>query len=193
VAAQSIDSYEALMNFIHTGGDYSRESPGAPIAYKLSYLKDNSPGRFSFTTDYTMQTCERVSQRVKVTLKQIRVEDDGGDGGDLELYGTIWADSLQDGATMFNRNSDNYVGIDSGAAWPSGSFISEAIIPVSPQPGQSIQLGAYLVDYDSWSYDDQIGNEVVEAPYELGWRRDVNVLLTGDSARVIVTFGLEPI
>ena len=31
------------------------------------------------------------------------------------------------------------------------------------------------------------------APYELGWRRDVDVLLTGDSARVVVTFSMQPI
>src|SRR6266568_4306132 len=39
MAAQSIDSYDALMAFIKSGGNYSKDSPGAPIAYKLAYLK----------------------------------------------------------------------------------------------------------------------------------------------------------
>jgi thiol-activated cytolysin len=192
-AARTIDSYDALIEFIKSGGDYSKDSPGAPIAYKLSYLEDNSPGRFSFTTDYTMTTCDRVSQQVKVTLKQIRVEDDGGDSGDLELYGEIWADSIDAGAVLFSRDSDNYVQVGNGQTWPNGSFIAQSIIGVKPQPGQDIQVGAFLVDYDSLSNDDLIGNEVVSAPFELGWRRDVDVLLTGDDARVIVTFALEPI
>ena len=87
-AAQTIDSYEALIDFIKTGGNYSRESPGAPIAYKLSYLKDNSPARMSFTTDYEVKDCVRVSQKVKVTLQLDRGRERGGDrGDDLELYG----------------------------------------------------------------------------------------------------------
>src|SRR5215470_5945766 len=70
-ASQTIDSYDALINFIKSGGNYSRQSPGAPIAYKLSYLKDNSPARMSFTTDYTVRDCARVSQQVVVTLNSI--------------------------------------------------------------------------------------------------------------------------
>jgi len=31
-AVQTIDSYDSLINFIKTGGNYSRTSPGAPIA-----------------------------------------------------------------------------------------------------------------------------------------------------------------
>src|SRR6201999_426721 len=61
-AAQAIDSYDSLIAFIKAGGNYSRQSPGAPIAYKLSYLKDNSPARMSFTTDYTVRDCARVAQ-----------------------------------------------------------------------------------------------------------------------------------
>ncbi len=192
-AARTIDSYEALLDFIREGGDYSRQSPGAPIAYKLAYLGDNSPGRMSFTTDYTVTECNRVSQKVKVTLKSIRVEDAGGDAGDdLELYGTIFAES-NNRVNLFNRGESSQVTIRQGEAWPSGSFISETIINVTPQPGNRIRLGASLIDYDPTSYNDSMGNEVVDAPFELGWRRDINVLLTGDDARVIVTIGLTPI
>src|ERR1043165_5740424 len=93
-ASQTIDSYDALINFIKSGGNYSRQSPGAPIAYKLSYLKDNSPARMSFTTDYTVRDCARVSQQVVVTLDSI-ICDQASDGvfGDhtLEVYGQITA------------------------------------------------------------------------------------------------------
>src|SRR5690606_15664725 len=86
-AVATIDSYEALIAFIKSGGNYSRESPGAPIAYKLSYLKDNSPARMSFTTDYEVRDCVRVAQKIKVTLKSIAVDDAGGDGGNaLEIF-----------------------------------------------------------------------------------------------------------
>jgi thiol-activated cytolysin len=194
-AAQTIDSYEALIDFIKEGGNYSRESPGAPIAYKLHHLRDNTPGRLSFTTDYTIQECERVSQKVKVTLKSIRVEDAGGDAGDdLELYGQITATGVEGTAMLFDKSSDHQVTIRQGEAWPSGGFISESIVDVSPQPGNQITLRASLMDQDGFlNPDDSIGNETVVAPFELGWRRDVTLLLTGDDARVVVTIGLQPI
>jgi thiol-activated cytolysin len=193
VAAMSIDNYDQLMNFIKQGGNYSKESPGAPIAYKLAYLKDNSPGRLSFTTDYDVKDCERVSQKIKVTLQAIRVENAGGDAGDdLELYGTVWADGV-DRQILFNRNSDNWIRVHQGEAFPQSGEISEQVLEVTPNASGQIVLGANLVDQDDLSGDDGLGNEVMIAPFELGWRRNVDVTLTGSSARVIATFSLQPI
>lgn len=192
-AARTIDSYEALIDFIKDGGNYSKDSPGAPIAYKLNYLKDNSPGRLSLTTDYEVKECERVSQKVKVTLKSIRVESDGGDSGDdLELYGRIWVQGTS-GATLLDKGTNTYVVIREGDTWPQGAFVNEAIIDVRPSAGQRIELGADLWDYDPISANDAMGREVANASFEAGWRRDVQVMLTGDDARVVVTFGLQPI
>jgi thiol-activated cytolysin len=192
-AARTIDSYEALIDFIKDGGDYSRESPGAPIAYKLAYLADNSPGRISLTTDYDVKQCERVSQKVKVTLKSIRVESDGGDAGDeLEIYGRITAQGTS-AATLFDRSSGNHVAVGEGQTWPQGQFVSEAVIQVRPQGGSSIRLTTDLWDWDPVSANDHLGGEVVIAPFELGWRRDYTAILTGDGARVLVTFNLQPI
>jgi thiol-activated cytolysin len=192
-AAQSIDSYDALMDFIKEGGDYSKESPGAPISYKLSYLRDNEPARLSFTEDYQIKTCERVSQKVKVTLKSITVEDAGGDdSNDLELFGSIWP-SANNNSVMFDRDDDHYVVIRAGETWPQSNVIAETILDVVPREGSTISLGANLKDYDFWSPNDSMGNETVIAPFETGWRRDIPILLTGDDARVVVNFSIEPI
>jgi hypothetical protein len=193
-AAMAIDSYQGLLDFIHSGGDYSKDSPGAPIAYKLAYLTDNAPARLSFTDDYTVKTCERVSQKVLVKLKSIQVEDAGGDAGDdLELYGRIWTSGVA-AQTLFDRGEGDAVTIHQGQMWPSsGGEISESILEVSPQAGASIGVGADLTDSDGIFPDDSMGNETVIAPFETGWRRDVQVLLTGDSARIVVTFELTPV
>jgi thiol-activated cytolysin len=195
-AAQAIDSYEALIDFIHQGGDYTRESPGAPIAYKLAYLADNSPARLSFTDAYTVTSCERVSQRVLVRLKSIHVDSAGGDAGDdLELYGKITAVGA-DEQVLFERGSGDYVGIDQGQFFNAGSYIGEAILAVTPTQGSTIRLSAHLRDTDGgtiFNPDDQIGNEVVVAPFETGWRREVSMFLSGDDALVRVVFELTPI
>jgi thiol-activated cytolysin len=200
-AAQSIDSYEALLDFIHSGGDYTRESPGAPIAYKLSYLANNAPARLSFTDDYTVKTCDRVSQRVLVKLKSIQVEDAHGDpSSDLEIFGKVEASGAdaQASATgtqnLFDHNEDNYVAIGQGTIYPiSGDEISESILTVSPQAGATIQLHADLWDSDGILPDTHVGDETVSIPFELGWRKPVVVRLSGDGTKVNVTLELQPI
>lgn len=190
-AVQTIDSYEALIAFIKGGGNYSKDSPGAPIAYKLSYLKDNSPARMSMTDDYDVKDCTRVSQKLLVTLSSIAVDDAGGDSGDdLELYGDIWAEGV-DTQNLFHKDSSNYVQIHQGSQF--GQPIAQAVIDVSPQAGQSISLHAHLFDQDTFSPDDDMGNEVSVNPFETGWRKDVTVNLTGDSARIRVVFSIAPI
>jgi thiol-activated cytolysin len=193
-AAMAIDSYEALIAFIHSGGDYTRESPGAPIAYKLAYLANNAPARLSFTDAYTVKTCERVSQKVLVKLKSIQVESAGGDSGsDVELFGRIWATGTEE-QTLLERGEGDHIGIHEGQIFPAGApEISESILTVTPQAGATIQLHADLWDSDGILPDDHMGNEVVIAPYETGWRKDVTVFLSGDSAKIQITFELQPI
>jgi thiol-activated cytolysin len=190
-AVQAIDNYDALITFIKDGGNYSKMSPGAPIAYKLSYLKDNSPARMSVTTDYDMKECTRVSQKIRVTLQSIAVDDAGGDSGDdLELYGDIWAEGSST-QSLFHKDSGNYVQIHQGSQF--GQPIAESVIDVVPQAGQVIKLHAHLIDQDTFSPDDDMGNEVAIEPYETGWRKDVTVTLTGDSARIRVNYSIAPI
>ena len=193
-AVQTIDSYEALKEFIKTGGNYSKASPGAPIAYKLSYLKDNSPARMSFTTDYEVKECTRVSQRIRITLNAIAVDDAGGDAGDdLELYGRIWVEGANAG-TLFNRNSDNYVRVREGQQFGAGQPLAETVVAVSPKAGETIRLRADMDDVDDFlNPDDDIGNETSVNPFETGWRKESTIILTGDGSRVRVVLSLQPI
>lgn len=195
-ATHTIDSYEALKEFIKNGGDYSAASPGAPIAYKLNYLRDNSPARMSFTTDYEVKECSRVAQKIKVTLKSIMVESAGGDSGDdLELYGTITAQGAAPTASsLFGKSSSQAVTIRQGETFPNGSFVSEAIIDVSPTAGSTIRFSTNIWDADGFlNGDDLIGNDVLLNPFEGGWRRERTMILTGSEARVKLLFALQPI
>lgn len=195
-ATQTIDSYDSLISFIKTGGNYSRQSPGAPIAYKLSYLKDNSPARMSFTTDYQVRDCVRVAQRVQVTLQSIAVDQasDGiGTDHTLEVYGQITATGAGAAQTLFNKDGDHHVSISQGETFGGGSSpLAQTVIDVAPKAGQSIRLGAHLFDQDTIG-DDDLGNEVSVNPFESGWRKDVTVTLTSGSGRLRVNFSLTPI
>ncbi len=187
-AVQTIDSYDALIAFIKQDGNYSRESPGAPIAYKLAYLKDNSPARMSETTSYDVHDCVRVSQKVLVTLRSIAVDS----GGDQTVYGNVSGKATTTG-TLFDKTSSNAVTIKQGQAFGSSAApVGQAVIDVVPQPGNSIDLSAHLWGTGFFS-DHDLGNETVGQPFETGWRKSTTVTLTGSGAQVRAIFDLQPI
>ncbi len=187
-AVQTIDSYDALIAFIKSGGNYSRQSPGAPIAYKLAYLKDNAPARMSFTTSYDVHDCVRVSQKVKVTLQSIAVDS----GGDKTVMGTVDASATSSG-TLFSKDSSDAVVIKQGQSFGSAaSPIGEAVIDVVPQPGNAIQLHAALSD-KGLLFTHDLGTEAAAQPFETGWRKTTTLTLTGSGSQVRVVFELTPI
>jgi thiol-activated cytolysin len=196
-ASQTIDSYDALISFIKTGGNYSRQSPGAPIAYKLAYLKDNSPARMSFTTDYTVRDCARVSQQVVVTLNSISCDqaDDGAFDSTLEVFGQITAQGSGDPQNLYNKGTGGAVSLKGGQMFGS-PMISQAVITVTPKAGQAIRLHAHLWDDDTFlgiPASDDLGDELLLNPFETGWRKNVTITLTSGSGVLKVNLSLEPI
>jgi thiol-activated cytolysin len=195
LAAQSIDSYEGLRDLVRSGGNYSPDSPGAPIAYRLSYLGDNSPARLSLSQEYTARSCARVNQQVRVTLRGIYVEEAGDDGDELELYGVVWARGSGEAEALFHRKDNELVIINEGETWPPSGPLAEVIVDVTPEAGEVVVTGADLVDQDGlFDADDPLGGSDVEAPFESGWRRDVTLYLSNsEGARVEVLLALQPI
>jgi thiol-activated cytolysin len=195
-AAGSLGSYEDLIDFIQDGGDYSRTSPGAPIAYKLAYLADNEPARMSFADQYDEKRCERVSQKVLIRLEKIDVMTVGGEIGEgdgLEVYGAIQATGSAGPVTIFERGREDRIEIKQGQPWPQGGSVLEAVVDVTPQRGNSIQLGALLHDRDELLGDELLGDQAGTLPFETGWRRDASLFLTGGGSQVLVTLSLAPI
>ena len=120
-ATGAINGFEGLVEYIQKGGNYSKDSPGAPIAYKLAYL-DNAVATLAFTTDYAERTCVKNRADMRVTLKGI--EHVGGDdvGGNIELFGQIGiAYPTPDSPLVDCWTGGEYVAI-----WysPDGSWIS---------------------------------------------------------------------
>src|SRR5262249_33792119 len=192
-AAGVIDGYDKLVEFVKKGGNYSKDSPGAPIAYKLAYLKDNVPARMSWSYDYQVKDCVRVTQKVQVVLRNIYVETASDAGGDLEIYGSVSAYGAGATQWLFDKDSSQYVKIAGGETCPAQGVMGEAVVDVPPAPGGTIHLGAALWDYDPTPANDALGSEERDLPFDLGWRKDVQLLFTGSASRVWVSLHLEPI
>ncbi|MFM2152368.1 MAG: hypothetical protein RL199_803 [Pseudomonadota bacterium] len=85
-----VSGFDGVVSYIKKGGNYSKESPGAPIAYKLAYL-DNTVTKLAFTTDYAERVCTKNQGTVKASLSSVKhlAGEDTGDKDHVELRGRI--------------------------------------------------------------------------------------------------------
>jgi thiol-activated cytolysin len=91
-AGQSVDGFDAFKNYIKSGGNFSKTSPGAPISYKLRYIKDNTIGKIVFAASYPIRTAiprtDNIRYDVDVYFYEIKSQLDDW-GWDCEIRGTI--------------------------------------------------------------------------------------------------------
>ena len=85
-----VRGFDGVVSYIKKGGNYSKASPGAPIAYKLAYL-DNTVTKLAFTTDYAEKECTKNQGSVRATLSGVRhlSGEDSGDDKHVELRGRV--------------------------------------------------------------------------------------------------------
>lgn len=66
-----------LGDWIRTGGTFSRQSPGAPIAFSTRYLRsDNRVAGAAFTTDYSKPTCVSNPEKIVSVKRSYEIHDD---------------------------------------------------------------------------------------------------------------------
>lgn len=196
IAVQAVYGVEELREFIESGGSWSADSPGAPIAYKLAYLHDDSPARYALVTDYEVEECERVSQDVRVALDHLTVVADGSDGGSaLELYGNVWVEDAEGNAYwLWSQPEENAVAIENGQSWPLMGELGSQIVPVAPEAGEALYLRVSLADDDpAPNPDDSFGNLTIARPFEDGWRAEVPVSAADGDQHIEIHFSLTPV
>jgi thiol-activated cytolysin len=190
----SIGGYDELVTFIRRGGTYSKDSPGAAIAYKLSYVRDNAPVRLSYASTYSERTCTRVTQKLHVVFEKLVVDSAGSDvGGDLEVFGTVTARGTGANQPLASSPAAMYQQIASGQSFPSAGIIGEAIVPVRPLAGNALQIQTTLFESDSLA-TDSFGDGVVDAaPFEAGWRRTLLLHRSSGTQMITLRVSLTPV
>lgn len=90
-AAQTINGPADVYKFISEGGNYSKDSPGAPLSYKLRYIKRDFPiARQVLATEYPIRECKEVYQKFGIQLYGWRPYENGSEKN-LEIYGDMSA------------------------------------------------------------------------------------------------------
>lgn len=73
------DKAKGLEEYLKEGANFTRSSPGVPIAYQARYLRDNDVARVSFTTNYEVRTSEPDPVRIRALQLRFHTHDDDKD------------------------------------------------------------------------------------------------------------------
>ncbi len=99
-AAATVSGFDDMWNYIKSGGVYSKTSPGAPIAYKMRYLKDNSVTKIVMGTEYNVRDCDMIppdmGKTVTIDIQSMTVADRDGSSNNSDPYGYFRWDSVGD-------------------------------------------------------------------------------------------------
>ncbi|MBL9028332.1 MAG: thiol-activated cytolysin family protein [Myxococcales bacterium] len=198
-ATGAINGFEGLVAYIKNGGSYSKDSPGAPIAYKLAYL-DNAVTQLAFTTDYAERQCTKNRTDLHLDLVGIEHVSGGDPGGNVEIFGQV----VVRYPTATSPVEDCNTGGELAWVWisPDGSWISfPELTTWYPSAPTSIDLHDLPVDADQkicliadmWeedgstgelSSDDDFGIAGTLISFKDGWPGEHHVLThgTGDNS-----------
>ena len=190
-AVGAVDGIAGLKEYILGGGDYSKDSPGAPLSYKLRYLKDNSIGNIVLATKYNVRNCERVAFSYRVTAKHIYVNDDG-EAGPGDFFGDLATWSSQGNRhTFWDRSEANDVQIETGNTFP----IDETKQWTFTKPNREedyISVGGHMYE-DSGSRVRDLGFE--RKKFTLNNLPDgpINVIFTKFDTKITVQYEIRPL
>jgi len=156
---------QALNTYLTTGANWSAQSPGAPLGYRVNYLSDNTLATAAITTDYTERDYTPLDVMIGGVTLDIHTQDDDKD------------DSAGINITFYFDNQVVGGANDLGwhVRWPDNTFQSFAF-PFS----QPVSLAAVL-DAAASAPDPDPHNprglwmKVTEGHDNPGWRMSYDV------------------
>jgi thiol-activated cytolysin len=206
-ATAIIEGYDGLKQYITNGANYSNDSPGAPIAYKLAYL-DNALAELTFTSEYAERDCHK--NQATLTGEMVRIDHIGGSdwGGVLEVHGYVGmrvptaGNPVEDCYTggeeilIWHLPNDEWVPLPEGGDYTPASPVYETLEDVMIGPGSQLCIYAHFYEDDSFDSlfgtDDDFSWDNRLITFDMGWEGE-HVLQThgGGGNAIDVTIDLS--
>ncbi len=182
--AQGATSYDGVISYINKGGNYSNDSPGAPLEFQLAYLDDATSATFSLSQDYEAPNCSDTGT-ANVRLRNLVVA--AGNKPSRRVYGTVSATYAGQSRVLWKTDRDQAVDVQQSMAWPSsdqGAEIGSGTFSITPAGGSQITIDAHLKDVRSCLFcsDADLGQQSKVIDLKQGWRQEVLLRPTGDGA-----------
>ena len=197
-AVKTVFGVEGLMQYLVDGAEYSADSPGAPIAYKLAYL-DNSGVEFALTTEYSERQC--YDSHLDVTGELARLEYVGGndDDGGAEVFGWLEyrvadssdPDPCRPDAPGWQRVFDRGSGgaQDVYGIWIPTNPVQKTIYDFEVDQGANLCMRGHLKEADDCWFcsDDDFGTGAIgPIPLSAGWAGDHTLEFSDDGTVLAV-------
>lgn len=157
----STDKSAAIANLLTSSVTFDAGNVGAPIAFTLKHLADNSFAAMSFTNSFSVPNCIRIAQIIAVDLLRIdflNLDDEFGDGQDtVEIFGSLNVTDINNpsgGSTttnLFNSSEDSATIItrddidDVSSANTNGL---KKFIRINPEVVESLRFNSNLKEDD---------------------------------------------
>ncbi len=190
-AAQAINGPQEVYNYITNGGDYSKDSPGAPLSYKLRFLTPGTPvARVVLSTEYNVRQCDLAYPVFRILLNNIKLEDSNDGDGNTDLFGYVGGRLSYNGSWV--RRNDDVMDVYWGRSESSAlnfrgtHTVNDRIDIEVYRPDYDedyIQLYGRLTDKDVFE-DDFLGSRTFEVKLS-DLQINVPYLVSGDEPRLI--------
>ncbi len=86
-AVNAVRGFDGLKLHLLAGGNYDKNSPGAPVMYKLRYLSDNTIGRMVLTSEYQVRNVYRLCDWYRVYGMGLVCDSEDDAGSEAEFFG----------------------------------------------------------------------------------------------------------
>ena len=176
-AVTNVTTIEGVMNLINSEIAYYDEngqktsgatslniSAGAPIAYKLRYLKDNSIGNIILTSEYNVRNCvitksgKRTFKLVLNKIEVVSIDSERDMEFDIQVYTNPYINNSRPGRGNLLYYSYKTPSVDEGSSihLDRERTFTFTIKNENALKTDGIQIYAYVGDYDPHSSDDLI-------------------------------------
>ena len=160
-AGATINGFEDFKNYIQEGGNYSKSSPGAPISYKLRYIRDNSIGKIVFAASYPIVTAIPRTDNIEYDISTFmwKCHAHASDvGGNVELYGNVWTwpKRLGDGVKVDHmaRGSGSYFSVGENSEYEFTENTVTKRLWAGLKQTDTIMVYINLLEVDDWPDTD---------------------------------------
>ncbi|WP_025744013.1 thiol-activated cytolysin family protein [Aquimarina pacifica] len=164
-AAQVVTGPEGVYSYITEGGEYSVDSPGAPLGYTLRYIRPGFPvANVVLSSEYNIRTCYQAYQKYGIQLHGLKMVDSNGDNS-INLHGYMKAEIFQGGSlkgrVSYTRTSNNYITVDEDVFWsiPSNDDTLEVELYLPDLENDYVLLSAEFTEDDAFSSNEYLGKK----------------------------------
>ncbi len=143
-----IEGPTGVYSYIINGGNYSKDSPGKPLAYTLRYIKNDFPiARVVLASEYPVRSCDLAWPQYELKLVKIT----GSTLTNRELYGNLEIRMWSEAEGDFVRSNTDNPGVDN--AWWNRENKSEERVNVKKGDENAYEFDDPEVDDEFYTYD----------------------------------------